>query len=216
MAIPANWGIRITGPHLAASIFLSGDHRLPSMALRDVNLLAISDCSFPVESKVEVEDVLSLVKARADLEDLSGGTFGISTEEDPREVISRLGYLHRIEPEKFEYTVMWMPADWWAGPEIEDVVGAITQRLTEVSKDRRLRVVIETVGSVQYRVGELVSRVARLMPEGRDSEELKTMYIYLTDKGAIVSLVDPSEILETGHTPRNYASGLGEMAVTVD
>ena len=84
------------------------------MFVQKANLLSVYDPSHLVESHVEVEDLLDLIHGHVSIvEPLVLGVHKLAATEEPRRIIGRLRYLYALEPEKFQYTTSWVPADFW-------------------------------------------------------------------------------------------------------
>ena len=170
-----------------------------TMLVQKANLLSVYDPSHLVESHVEVEDLLDLIHGHASfVKPLILGVHILAAKESPRRIIGRLRYLYALEPEKFQYTMSWVPADFWCSNSVDDVVDLVSRAGKDVGEEESWKIVVRMTESEVKGVDNLVDTLSRCIvsPRVNLANPEKIVYVHFIGGEASVSLLGPDDILE--------------------
>ena len=162
------------------------------------NLLSIYDPSYRVEARVEIEDLLSMVHAPAEaVEPELGDTAVLQTSEPSRKVVARLSYLHRIAPDPFEFTRIWVPADRWCRSELGEIVDLVSEAGERIEDGETWKIVLQRTESPIENIGRLIDTLSHcvLKPSPDMMAPQRVVYIHVIGEETSVSLLRPEEIL---------------------
>lgn len=183
------------------------------------NLLSIYDPSYHVESRVEVEDLLSLIQARATYASPSvPGVHKLVAEEDPRRLIGRLRYLHDLEPEKFQFTLYWSPVDGWCMSNLQDIVELVSRMAEDIKEDESWKIVLKRTQCGNGGIGKLVDTLSHcvLKPRSDILNPQRIIFIHMMGGETAVSLLSPNEMLEVSSKLPALPTGDARRRVSVD
>jgi hypothetical protein len=163
------------------------------------NLITLSDPSYPIESEVEVEDLLATVQAKASLVGpKTPGVHRLLAREDPVSVIGRLRYLYTIEPERFQLTRTWLPAQVWCPGSLPEIAEAVSAVGKEIRDSESWKIMLSKHGDSSISVGKLVDTLSHCVLKSR-AELLnpeRVVAVAILEDEACVSLLDSDQILE--------------------
>lgn len=157
-------------------------------------MIAVFDSSYPLEAEIEVEDVFSLVQTKGSfLAQDTPGVYRLRTEEDPREVVSRLAFLYNIQEEKFRYTRRWVPIDRWV--QHGDIITNINMLTSSQETDPRI--ILEKENSYAGNLGDLVASLSGFLGNAIFGavDSGRFIYLHLMTNDAALSLLRGNEIL---------------------
>lgn len=165
----------------------------------DGNLLSIYDPSYRIEARVEMEDLLSMVHAETEIVGPGlGDTAVLQTLEAPRKVVARLSYLHRIAPERFEFTRIWLPADRWCRSELGEIADLVSEAGEKIEEGETWKIVLQRTESPIENIGRLIDTLSHcvLKPNPDMMGPRKVIYIHVIGQETAVSLLDPDDMLK--------------------
>jgi len=190
-----------------------------AMTEQKANLLAVYDDPYRVESEVEVVDLLSVV--HGDFSFVGPGVPGIyklHVRDDPREVVARLRYLHAIQPDRFQYTRSWVPADHWVGPGLDEVVELVSKVGEEIPDGESWKIVLNRTGRHLDGIAEFVDTLSRCILRLRSDlvNPDRIVYVHMIGRETAVSLLRPGDILDTASLEPDIFRPAGRNEVSVD
>jgi len=170
----------------------------------DFNLLVSCPWTMIWRAKREIADVLKLLgdEKPAVKRTIARGIIGVKTRLDSREVIRGLQKLFIKDPLAFQYTLKWVPADFWTHSDMDSMKEAVMNVREKIREGERWRMTVEKRRYTRYHKIEIINELAELIQEKVDLKNPdKIVRIDIIGKYAAVSVLSPKEIFSTTRLP---------------
>lgn len=170
----------------------------------DYNLLV--SCPWAVSHGAirEVADVLKLFGDENPIIErtVARGILGIKTRLDSREVIKMLQSLFLKDPLIFQFTLKWVPSDFWTHSDMNSMKETISKIRDKILSGERWRMTVEKRRFTLYHKIDIIKELAELISEKVDLENPdKIVRIDIVGRYASVSVLSPNEIFSTTRLP---------------
>jgi len=131
------------------------------------------------------------------------GIIGIKTRLDSRQVVQGLQKLFVKDPLAFQYTLKWVPADFWTYSDMDSMKEAVMNVREKIHKGERWRMTVEKRRYTRYHKIEIIKELAELVEEKVDLKNPdKIVRIDIIGKYVAVSVLSPNEIFSTTKLPK--------------
>lgn len=147
-----------------------------------------------LSSKIEVHNLLTKFgDQKADIELLCPGVMAVKTSLDARKVVDNLSDLYVKEPSALNYTVKWIPVDYWCSP--AEIVSTVKDEYrTMFAPTDQFSVKIVSRGKLNEQ--ELLSSLKPFLRGSiNDEHPQKILRIEVFDKLVAVALLRPHNII---------------------
>lgn len=125
---------------------------------------------------------------------IAEGIIGVKTSLNPREAIHSLQGMLNENPTIFQYTLKWVPIDFWTYSDIDSMKKAVKQVKTEIHKSEKWRITLEKRRFTKYHKIEIIDSIAELIDEKVDLENPdKILRIDIIGKYAGISILKPND-----------------------
>jgi len=170
----------------------------------DFNLLVSCPWTVSGKAKREIADVLRLLgDDRPSIErTVARGIMGVKTRLDSREVVKGLQRLFMTDPTAFQYTLKWVPTDFWTYSDMNSMKEAVRNARDKIREGERWRMTVEKRRYTLYHKIDIIKELAELINEKVDLKNPdKIVRIDIIGKYAAVSVLSPREIFSTTRLP---------------
>jgi len=170
----------------------------------DFNLLVSCPWSMLWRAKQEIADVLKLLGDETPIikPTMARGIIGVKTRLDSREVVQGLQKLFIKDPLAFQYTLKWVPTDFWTYSDMDLMKEAVMNVREKIRQGERWRMTVEKRRYTRFHKIEIIKELAELIPKKVDLKNPnKIVRIDIIGKYAAVSVLSPNEIFSTTKLP---------------
>ena len=147
-----------------------------------------------MSSKTEVHNLLTKFgDQKADMELLCPGVMAVKTSLDARKVIDNISELYVSEPSTLNYTVKWIPVDYWCSP--DEIVSTVKDeyRTMFAATDHYS---VKIVSRDKLNEGELLESLKPFLRGTiNDEHPQKILRIEVFDKFVAIALLRPHNII---------------------
>jgi len=170
----------------------------------DFNLLVSCPWTMTGKAKKEIANILTQLGDEKPVikPTVARGIIGVKTCLGTREVIQSLQKLFKQDPSAFQYTLKWVPTDFWTTSDIDSMKEAISNVREKIGKGQKWRMTVEKRRFTRYHKVEIIKELAELIHERVDLKNPdKIVRIDIIGKYAAVSVLSPNEIFSTTKLP---------------
>jgi tRNA acetyltransferase TAN1 len=170
----------------------------------DFNLLVSCPWIMIWRAKREIVDILKLLGDENPIikPTIARGIIGVKTRLDSREVVQGLQKLFIKDPIAFQYTLKWVPTDFWTYSDMDSMKEAVMNIKEKIHERERWRMTVEKRRYTRYHKIEIIKETAELIQEKVDLENPdKILRIDIIGKYAAVSVLLPNETFSTTKLP---------------
>lgn len=170
----------------------------------DFNLLVSCPWTMIWRAKREIADTLKLLGDEQPLikHTMARGIIGVKTHLDSREVVQGLQKLFTKDPLALQYTLKWVPTDFWTNSDMDSMKEAVLNIRVKIHEGERWRMTVEKRRYTRYHKIEIIKELAELIQEEVDLKNPdKIVRIDIIGKYAAVSVLSPNEIFSTTKLP---------------
>jgi len=170
----------------------------------DFNFLVSCPWTMIWRAKREIFDILKLLGDENPTikPTVARGIIGVKTRLDSREVVQGLQKLFIKDPMAFQYTLKWVPTDFWTYSDMDSMKEAVMNIREKIHKRERWRMTVEKRRYTRYHKIEIIKKLAELVQEKVDLKNPdKIVRIDIIGKYAAVSVLSPNEIFSTIKLP---------------
>jgi tRNA acetyltransferase TAN1 len=129
---------------------------------------------------------------------IARGIIGVKTSLDSREVAKNLQKLLSKDPLLFQYTLKWVPTDFWTRSDMNSMKEAVMNIRDKILKGERWRMTVEKRRYTLYHKIDIIKELAQLIHEKVDLKNPdKILRIDIIGKYAAVSVLSSKEIFTT-------------------
>jgi len=171
----------------------------------DFNILVSCPWTMTWRAKREIADVLRLLGDEHPVikSTVARGIIGVKTHLDSKEVIQGLQKLFIKDPLAFQYTLKWVPTDFWTYSGMDSMKQAVKNLREKIHKGEKWRMTVEKRRFTRYHKIEIIKELAELVEEKVDLKNPdKIVRIDIIGKYAAVSVLSPEEIFSTTKLPK--------------
>jgi tRNA acetyltransferase TAN1 len=163
----------------------------------DFNLLV--SCSWGVygRAKREIVQVLETLGDESPVvkRTIAEGIIGVKTSLDSREVVRGLQRLFTEDPFVLQYTLKWVPVDFWALSDMDSMKEAVRKLKNGIREGERWRMTVEKRRYSQHHKFEIIRELAGLIEEKVDLENPeKILRVDIIGRYAGISILTPQEV----------------------
>jgi len=170
----------------------------------DFNLLVSCPWTMIWRAKREITDILKLLSDEQPVikRTMARGIIGVKTRLDSREVIHGLRKLFTKDPLVLQYTLKWVPIDFWTYSDMDSMKDAVRNVMVKIHEGERWRMTVEKRRYTRYHKIEIIKELAELIQEKVDLKNPnKILRIDIIGKYAAVSVLSPNEIFSATKLP---------------
>jgi len=168
------------------------------------NLLVSCPWTMISRAKREIADILKLLGDEQPVikRTIARGIIGVRTRLDSREVVQGLQKLFIKDPLAFQYTLKWVPTDFWTYSDMDSMKEAVMNVRESIHEGERWRMTVEKRRYTRYHKIEIIKELAELISEKVDLKNPdKIVRIDIIGKYAAVSVLSTNEIFSTTRLP---------------
>jgi len=170
----------------------------------DFNLLVSCPWIMIWKAKREIVDFLKLLGDENPVvkPTIARGIIGVKTSLDSREVVQELQKLFNKDPMAFQYTLKWVPTDFWTYSDMDSMKEAIMNSQEKIHEGESWRMTVEKRRYTRHHKIEIIKELAELIQEKVDLKNPdKIVRIDIIGKYASVSVLSPNQIFSTTKLP---------------
>jgi len=170
----------------------------------EFNLLVSCLWAMSGSAKREIADILKLLgDERPVIEQTAArGIIGVKTRLDSREVIKGLQKLFIKDPLAFQYTLKWVPTDFWTHSDMNSMKEIVMKVSDRIRKGERWRMTVEKRRYTLYHKIDIIKQLAETINEKVDLKNPnKIVRIDIIGRYAAVSVLSPREIFSATRLP---------------
>jgi len=170
----------------------------------DFNILVSCPWTMIWKAKREIADILKLLGDEKPIikPTVARGIIGVKTRLDSKEVVQGLQKLFIKDPMAFQYTLKWVPTDFWTYSDMNSMKEAVMNIKEKIHEGERWRMTVEKRRYTRYHKIEIIKELAELIQEKVDLKNPhKIVRIDIIGKYAAVSVLSPNEIFSTTKLP---------------
>jgi len=162
----------------------------------DFNLIV--SCPWGVYGKARNE-IVNFLKSIGDEKPfvertIAKGIIGIKTSVDSRQVIRTVREFFEKDPLSFQYTLKWVPIDFWTFSDIDSIKKEVVKLRNRILKGEKWRMTVEKRRYTSHHTIEIIEKVAEMIDEKVDLKNPdKILHIEIIGKYAAVSLLTPRD-----------------------
>jgi len=163
----------------------------------DFNLLV--SCSWGVygKAKREILYILTTLGDESPIVErtIAKGIIGVKTKLDSREVVGGLRKLFNEDPFVFEYTLKWVPVDFWTFSDIDSMKEGVRKLRNRIQAGEKWRMIVEKRRYTLHHKIEIIKELADLIEEKVDLENPeKILRVDIIGRYAGMSVLMPQEV----------------------
>lgn len=170
----------------------------------DFNLLVSCPWTMIWRAKREIAEVLKLLGDEHPVirRTVARGIIGVKTCLDSREVVQGLQKLFIKDPLAFQYTLKWVPADFWTYSDMDSMKEAVMNLREKIHEGERWRMTVKKRRYTRYHKIGIIKELAELIHEEVDLKNPdKIVRVDIIGKYAAISVLSPNEIFSTTKPP---------------
>ena len=133
---------------------------------------------------------------KEDMELMVPGIIGVKTKLNARDLIEDLREMHASDPSSLNFTLKWVPADYWCNATLDDIKRIVREEIREMFLPDDVYAVEVLNHKSDLHHEQIIEAVAPLL-KGKVNIDRprKILRIELFDKQASVTLLKPKDIL---------------------
>jgi len=170
----------------------------------DFNILVSCPWTMIWKAKREIVNILKLLGDEKPIikPTVARGIIGVKTRLDSREVVQGLQKLFIKDPIAFQYTLKWVPADFWTYSDMDSMKEAVMNIKEKIHESERWRMTVEKRRYTRHHKIEIIKELAELIQEKVDLKNPdKILRIDIIGKYAAISVLSPNQIFSTTKLP---------------
>jgi len=170
----------------------------------DFNLLVSYPWTMIWRAQREIVDLLKLLGDEKPIvkRTAARGIIGVKTSLNSRDVVQGLQKLFLKDPLAFQYTLKWVPTDFWTYSDMDSMKKAVMNIREKIQDGERWRMTVEKRRYTLFHKIEMIKELAELIQEKVDLKNPdKIVRIDIIGKFAAVSVLLPKEIFSRMKLP---------------